>query len=1004
MKVRDKKRKPIWKRILKWSGISLLVIIIILILIPVLFKNQIIQLIKDEANASLNATMDFGEADLTFISTFPNLTLSIDDLSIKGKGEFENVTLAQIKNTTVKLDFWQAIVGDQYQVDEIYLTEPILNVVVLKNGKANYDIAISDSTIVEEDIEPSAFKFALEHYEIINGDVTYDDRYYATFIHLTELNHAGNVIIDDVVYTLNTTTATKGLTFGYDGFNYLTQSIADIKCDLEIAMPEDEMKITFKENEAQLNALKLHFDGSMLMKDDFMDFDLTFNTLDQTFKSLLSIVPGAFSKDFNDIKTDGEIDLSGSLNGKYSDTEMPGFNLTTIISNAWLQYPDLPTKLESLNMDLNIAREAGPDLDNLVVNLKTISLKFLENKLKGSLHLTNPMTDPNIKSNLETYVDLAQLGKVIPLAEGENYSGIVTSDINLKGRLSSIEKEEYEKFDANGQLKIEGMTYASPGLNYALAIQQMIFEFSPQSLNLVNFDSQIGNSDLHADGTLNNYMAYILKDETLQGKLNVSSNFLDLDQLMYEDESNTYPEDIPSAQSIQDSIDAEVFQVPTNIDFVLASNVSKLKYDSLNIKNLKGNIELKEGVASMKNLDMDIFEGKILMDGNYQALSAKRAKIDLKYQLQNLDFQKSFDYFNTVQKYASVARYCQGKFSTKMNIVAELDENYSPIYESISGLGDLTSNQVKIEAHPMLIKVADMVKVKSLENQTIQNLDLSFDFKDGKIWLKESPIKMGKINSKISGTTSFTQELDYVWNADIPSEMLGNNVKDVASGILEKLNAAAGTNVSIPKNIPVKFNIGGTVMKPTLVSNLKESGENAKQDLVDQGKQIIKDKLGEQAKKILADAQAEADKLLAEAKKQADALRKETETAALKIEEEALNIHEKALAESQKQADKLKKEGYDAAQKIVNEANNPIAKKAAEIAAEKAKKETDKKVEALKSKADKEANDALATANQKADNVRSEGNTKADNIETTAQTQADKIMATANAKVDKLEE
>ena len=82
---------------------------------------------------------------------------------------------------------------------------------------------------------------------------------------------------------------------------------------------------------------------------------------------------------------------------------------------------------------------------------------------------------------------------------------------------------------------------------------------------------------------------------------------------------------------------------------------------------------------------MDIFEGKILMDGNYQALSAKRAKIDLKYQLQNLDFQKSFDYFNTVQKYASVARYCQGKFSTKMNIVAELDENYSPIYESISG-------------------------------------------------------------------------------------------------------------------------------------------------------------------------------------------------------------------------------------------------------------------------------------------------------------------------------
>ncbi len=1001
----EKKKKPFWKKLLKWSGISLIVIIIILILIPILFKDQIIQLIKDEANASLNATLDFGEADLTFITTFPNLTLSIDDLSIKGKDEFDNVTLAQIKNTTVKLDFWQAIMGDQYQVDEIYLTEPILNIMVLSNGKANYDIAISDTTTVEEEVtEPSAFKFALEHYEIINGDITYDDQFYATFINLSELNHKGNIVIDDVIYTLETTTASTGLTFGYDGFNYLSKSTTDIKCDLEIAMPEDEMKITFKENDAQLNALKLHFDGSMLMKDDFMDFDFTFNTLDQTFKSLLSIIPGAFTEDFNNIKTDGQIDLSGSLNGKYSETDMPGFNLTTVISNAWLQYPDLPSKLENLNLDLNIAREAGPDLDNLIVNLKSLSLKFLENKLNASLYLTNPMTDPNIKSNLETFMDLSQLKNVIPLAEGEDYSGIITSDINLKGRLSSIENEEYDKFDANGNLKVEGMNYASPGLNYPVAISQMLFEFSPQQLNLATFDSKIGNSDLHADGILTNYMAYALKDDVLKGNLNVSSTYLDLDQLLYEEEANTAPEDLSTTTTTNDSLNAEVFQLPTNIDFMLTSTVSKMRYDSLNIQNLEGKIAILDGVASMKNLNMDIFNGSILMNGDYQALNAKRAKIDFQYDIKNLDFQESFNYFNTVQKYASIAKYCKGKFSTKMAIVAELDENYSPIYESITGFGDFASNEVKIEGHPMLAKVAEMIKVKTLENQTIQNLDLSFEFKEGKIWVKETPFKMGKINSNISGTTSFNQELDYVWNADVPSEMLGSNVNEVASGILDKLNATAGTQVAIPKNIPVKFNIGGTVLKPSLISNLKESSNDMKQDLVDQGKEIIKDKLGEQAKKILEDAQAEADKLIAEAKKQADAVRNETENAAKKIEEEGLSLHQKTIEETKKQSDQLKKEGYDAAQKLVDEAKNPIAKKAAEIAAEKAKKETDKKVESLESKANASADKALQASNDKANKVREEGNAKADKIESTAQAQADKIMSAANDKVDKLAE
>jgi hypothetical protein len=328
---------------------------------------------------------------------------------------------------------------------------------------------------------------------------------------------------------------------------------------------------------------------------------------------------------------------------------------------------------------LNISREEGPDLDNLVVDLKSLSLKFLENKLNASLYLTNPMTDPNIKSNLFTYLDLSQLKNVIPLDEGENYSGIVTSDINLKGRLSSIENEAYEKFDANGQLKVEGMNYASSGLNYPVTISQVLFEFSPQQLNLVTFDSKIGNSDIHADGILTNYLAYVLRDDILKGNLNVTSSYLDLDQLMYEEESSSYPEDVPSSQSITDSLNAEVFQIPSNIDFNLSTSINQVKYDSLAINNLKGAIAVQEGVANMNDLNMEIFNGTILMNGDYRALNSKRAKIDFQYNIQNLDFQESFNYFNPVQKQATIAKYSKGKFSTKLDIVAELDENYSPI-------------------------------------------------------------------------------------------------------------------------------------------------------------------------------------------------------------------------------------------------------------------------------------------------------------------------------------
>ncbi len=998
----EKKKKPFWKRLLKWTGISFVVIFIILLLIPILFKDQIIQLIKDEANSSLNAELDFGDADLTFISTFPNLTLTIKDISLKGKDDFSDIYLAKINTTTLKLDFWSALFGDQFEIQEVYLEEPILHIKVLENGKANYDIAIADTTQTESTEPTSAFKLSLNYYKIKDGDITYDDAYYLTYIHLPKMNHSGNIKIDDVIYTIDTETKSDGLTFGYDGFNYLSNSVADINCELEIAMPESEMKLTFKKNEAIINALKLHFDGDMLMKDDFMDFNFTFNTLDQTFSSLLSIVPGVFTEDFGSIKTDGDIELSGSLNGKYSETDMPGFDLTTKISNAYLQYPDLPSKLEKINLDLNISREEGPDLNNLLVDLKKLSLEFLENKIDATLFLSNIMKDPNIKSNLKTYVNLSQIGNVIPLSEGESYSGIVTSDINLKGKLSSIENEKYDEFDANGELKIEEMNYASTSLNYPVSISEMLFKFSPESLNLVTFDSKIGNSDLHSEGVLSNYLAYFLKDETLEGALKVHSNYLDLDQLMYEDAENVSTTSTNETTITQDSIPAEVFQIPENINFSLATTISKMKYDSLELKNVVGNIQLKEGVASLKEIKMDIFDGNIKLNGDYRALNPKRAKIDFAYDINNLDFKQAFNYFNTVQKYASIAQYCNGKFSTSMTIEAELDENYSPIYESISGLGDFKSSQVKLDNIPLLEKATQLIKIKELKNQTLQNLNLSYEFKEGKIWVKETPIKLGKIDSKLSGTTSFTQELDYVWDAILPSEMFGNNANEIANNLLSLLNDKTGTNVSVPKNIPVKFNIGGTITNPTLVSNLKQTAEDTKQDLIDQGTQIIKDKLSEQAKKILEDAQKEADKLIAQAKAQADALRTESENAAKKIEEEADNLQKKAKEETQKQADKLKKEGYDAAQKLIDNAKNPLEKIAAEKAAEKLRQETDKKVETLLNNANKTTDDAHKSSYDKAKKVRDEGNTKANTIENTAQSQADNIMNNANAQVDKL--
>ncbi len=997
--MKEKKKRPFWKRLMLWAGGFFLLILIVLISIPFLFKDEIIALIRETANENLNAELDFSDADLTFISTFPNLTLTIDDISVNGVDEFEGVPLAQIKKTTLKLDFWEALFGEQYQIDEVILDNPILYIKVLEDGKANYDIVKTDSTATAE--EPSSpFKLALEHYKITDGDITYNDLYYATYVHLAEVSHEGNITIDDVVYTLSTTTESNHLTFGYDGFNYLEKSKADIACDLEIAMPEDEMTLTFKENHALINQLDLHFDGSMFMNDQLMDFNFTFNTLNQTFKSLLSIVPGAYTSEFDAIETDGEIDIHGSLIGKYTDTDMPGFDVTTVVKNAWLKYPDLPEKLEDINMDLNISREEGPDFDNLIVDLKNMNLEFLKNKIDLSLFMKTPLSDPDVKAQIMSELNLSELKKVIPLGEGEDYSGYVNANVQLAGKASAIEKEKYDEFNATGNLVLAQVNYQSKDLPYPVAIDSVRFLFSPAALELAKMDATLGSSDFHLKGQLSNYLGYLLKNDTLKGTLDFSSSVTDLDQLMAATPASSATE--TPTEAIDSSL-VEVFQIPGNVDFELSTSIEKLIYDSTTIEDVSGLVVIRNEEAQLNALKMKLFDGDIVLSGKYRALEPKLAQTNFSYDIKGLDFQDAAGYFTSIERYAPILKYCEGKLSTKMELETQLDEFYYPIYQSLTGLGDLKSSHVEFtKEFPFLDKLTDHLKtVKNpLDNQHIDNLNLSFSFNDGRLELKETPIKLGKISSTLVGSTGFDQTLNYQWNTEFPSSLLGSSAQNIANDLLGKLNNATGGNVQVPDKLPINFNIGGTVTNPTITSDLKNTGQNLAQDLIDQGK----DKLNEEAKKILAKAQAQIDQLLAEAKEKADQIRAEANTLAQNIEKEADAAHELAYTETDKQAEKLKYEGYKAAQKLVDNAKNPIEKIAAEKAAEKLRKETDDKVTSFKNAAYKKADDAKSTAYDKAEKIRTEADNKASQVEDGAQVKSDEIMQDAHNKVDNLTE
>lgn len=928
-----KVKKSLFKRILKWSGITFLLLLILIIIAPFIFKDKLIEIVKEEANKSVNATVNFGEFDLTLFSSFPDFRFKIQNVSVINVEPFKGDTLAFIKELSFDLNIKSVIAGDKYQINSLVIDQPIINGIVMVDGKANWDIAkASTDTISAEPVDTSATKFAmkLKSLEIKHANITYNDMQGNMSASLKDLNYtlSGDFTQDN--FLLSNLLEIAETSFEMGGVGYLTKAKTRFKADLDMDMPN--MKFTFKENELDLNDLGLSFDGFVSMPKDDIAMDLKFAAKQTEFKSILSLIPSVYTKDFATVKTEGSLKLNGkaagtmhtSADGK-SDT-YPSFEVNLGIANAMFKYPSLPKSVNNINIDVHVENKKDY-LDATVIDVNKFHLEMAGNPIDIWAHVKTPISDPDLSAAIKGIINLTSVKDFIPLEKGDEMSGVVKADISAAGRMSSIDKKEYDKFKMAGSLEIDKMNYKTTTLPYEVMLNMMKLNFTNQFVELAAFDALMGKSDVKANGKIDNFMQYIFKDSLIVGHFNVQSNLMDLNQLMASTEPTTAAQ--PAAA---DTVPMTVVEVPGNIDFILNANITKLLYDNLVIDNMNGNIEIKKRKVDMTNLNLGLLGGKVLMNGFYETTNPKKPTVDLSFKVDNFDIQKTFTAFNTVQKLAPIGQYAKGMFTATLeNFKADLDQTMSPILSTLHGNGVFKTSSVTVGGFPAFVKLGEALKIEQLKNLNIQNVVAEYEFKDGRVNLRNPvKVKIDKIDAEITGSTGFDQTIDYNWKMNVPTEMFGAQANTMVAGLLGQASSAIGTTVSMPKTVKVNVGFGGTVMKPTVKTGTKagEAGASIK----DQAVTAVKDKANEEAQKILADAQAQVAKIKADA---------------------------------QAASDKLKAEAYALADKQVEEVKNPLGKIAAKKAAELAKKEADKQAQKVLDEAEVKSQKILEDAKAK---------------------------------------
>ncbi|HRH37566.1 MAG TPA: AsmA-like C-terminal region-containing protein, partial [Flavobacteriales bacterium] len=821
------------KRIFAGVGILLLLLILAIILVPILFKDKIEAAVKDEVNNSVNAVISWGDWDITLLRNFPNLTVDIADVKVANVAPFEGIELANIGSLTATIDV-MSLFGDRIEVKRIGLVKPRIHVKVLEDGRANWDIAKADTTAVAEPTDTSASKFnvGLDEYWIEDGRVIYDDASLTYYMELFGLDHKGSGDFTQDLFVLKTTTHSDTVNVVFDGIKYLRNVKTDITAELDMDMPN--MKFTFKDNEASINQLVLGFDGWVSMPADDIDMDINWSAKKTDFGTLLSLVPAEFATDLTGVQMSGKAGFSGSVKGKFNDTSMPGFSLVMDVDKGRFKYPDLPSSVEDIYVDLKVNSPGGADMDKMVVDLKRFAMKMAGNPVEARMYLTHPMTDPNVDAELKASLDLASVKTVVPM-KGDELQGHFTADVRMKGAMSDVEAQRYDKFKADGQMKLSSMKYHTDSLAYDVGIHALQFDFSPQFLALTSFDGSVGSSNIKASGRMDNYIQWWLKDSTLSGSFDLAANKFDLNELMGP------PKPEPAAAAAPaDSTPMSVIEVPKNIDFRMGLGVNEVIYDKLHLQNVRGGLHVHDQRVDLKDVFFNLFGGSVTMAGGYEAKDVKAPRIDLHYDVRDLDIQQTVTYVDMVKKMAPIAKTCKGSFSTALTMKAALDEHMMANMSTLTGDGTLTTKSVQIDGFEPLVKVAQALKLKQLENTRVQDVSFSYEFRDGKMITKPFNVKIDRVQANVGGSTAFAdQAIDYDMKAKVPSDMFGSGATQAVAGLLGKANQAVGGNFQVPKDLDLTAKITGTIDKPIVKPVFAGGTASVKDAVVTEVKQTV---------------------------------------------------------------------------------------------------------------------------------------------------------------------
>lgn len=747
-----------WKKrlvkTLKWLFATVLSLILLISVLLYVFKDDIIDYAVSEINKTLKTKVTVEQIDLTFWSTFPNLSLDFNKVFIQDAlpNSTQRDTLLYTEQIRLKfnpMDIW----NENYNVKKIVIRPGTVQLKVNEKGEVNYDI-FKES----ESGEKTNFKLKLESIRASGLRFSYlnkinESSYKAK---VQEIHLAGNFTQDKFDIATEADFYVQRIQHG------LVPFIINQQASTEVNIHIDQIKETFQIP-----------DGELLLSGIPFDFDLSVDTTEVKLRLDADKIPLADLANklaIKEVKTVSELKGSGtasfhlSLQNATKRDSYPKVDCQFSIDNGRLTEPTKGLTLRDIDLKGYYSTVKGKGKEEL--EIQNVAFQTISGPFSGNLSVRQ-FSQPSYRGSAKGSVDLEVIHGLFRIPKIEELTGQVK--VNTKFHLETVfenNQPTIEIVDGSGNALLDNVDFRlqNDSRKFYDIYGNLILNRSEAVLEELKV--HLGESDLELNGSFN-YIDQFLQDKhTLDVSVIAESRKINL-----KDFTNTIAGD-PKA-----NLDVREWMLPTLINGNVKLNVDAIHMDHHTFSQING--EMTVGNRSIAIQKLHGITANATVRGSLAVVESSPEYFQLATNLSSKDiyFKPIFREWNNFDQDVIKEDNISGRAEAILDLKAPFDLHYGILKDEIEAqiqlkvIGGQLKNVQTFTALTKDLKTTKtkmILKEREIDALTAKLNNIQFETLENTIFIKKSviiipkmEIKSNAINISVDGKHKFNNDVDY---------------------------------------------------------------------------------------------------------------------------------------------------------------------------------------------------------------------------------------------------